>query len=60
MPTQRERYLTVEELADRLRISRDGAYRLCRRDDFPAVRVERLIRVPADELGRWLENQSVD
>jgi excisionase family DNA binding protein len=53
-------FLTVQEAAVRLRISRTGAYMLARRwletagqEDIPAVRIGRSIRVPASAFDQW-------
>lgn len=53
-------FLTVPEVAVRLRISRTAAYQLARRwldgdltDGIPAVRIGRSIRVPAAAFERW-------
>ncbi len=51
-------FITVAELAERLRIGRDAAYGLCRQEGFPAVRIGGLIRVPTAALTDWLENQT--
>lgn len=49
--------LTVEEMRQVLRISRQTAYELVHRQGFPAVRFGRAIRIPRDALLRWLEEQ---
>ena len=54
-PSVCDRMLTVRELAQRLRIGRTSAYRLCAGVDFPSVRVGNQIRVPEEELNRWLK-----
>lgn len=53
-------FLTVPEVARRLRISRTAAYQLAhqwlegdRKEGIPAVRIGRSIRVPASALDRW-------
>jgi excisionase family DNA binding protein len=53
-------FLTVQEAAVRLRISRTGAYMLARRwletagkEGIPAVRIGRSIRVPASAFDQW-------
>lgn len=51
--------MTVDEMADVLRISRPKAYELIHSQDGPPVlRVGRCIRVPTDGLKAWLERQS--
>lgn len=51
--------LTVNEVAELLRISRSRAYELSNTHDFPSVRVGRLVRVPQDDLINWLHRQQV-
>jgi excisionase family DNA binding protein len=53
-------FLTVQEAAVRLRISRTAAYMLARRwldtagrEGIPAVRIGRSIRVPASAFDEW-------
>ncbi|MER3399506.1 MAG: hypothetical protein C4316_13445 [Chloroflexota bacterium] len=46
--------LTVLEVARRLRISRSLAYLLVVRGEIPAIRIGKLIRVPADALEAWI------
>jgi excisionase family DNA binding protein len=45
--------LTMEDVAQYLRIGRTAAYELARRPDFPAVRIGRYIRVNRDAFLRW-------
>lgn len=56
--------LTVEEVADVLRIGRSAAYAAVRAGDIPSIRVGRAIRCPRFQLERMLgltnENGSVD
>jgi excisionase family DNA binding protein len=56
--------LTVEEAAAKCRVSRPTMYRLVRAGIVPAVRVgagdSGLIRIPADELRRWLFDDEPD
>lgn len=46
--------LTVEELADRLKISMPSAYELVNSDGFPAFRVGRSIRIDEAGLRAWV------
>ncbi len=51
--------LTVDEVAEILGISRNLAYKLAKRQDFPAARVgDRRLVVPREELFSWLVRQS--
>lgn len=52
-----ERLLTVDEMMDLLRVGRTTAYELCRRVDFPTIRIGRMIRIPESALLRWIEKQ---
>ncbi|MCL6563284.1 MAG: helix-turn-helix domain-containing protein [Firmicutes bacterium] len=46
---------TVEELAKHLRVGRTTAYELCRRPDFPVVRITpHCWRVRAEAVEAWL------
>ncbi|WP_242847461.1 helix-turn-helix domain-containing protein [Syntrophomonas zehnderi] len=49
--------LQVNELAEVLNVSRWTAYELCRRSDFPAVRIGRRILVRKDQLRAWMDKQ---
>jgi excisionase family DNA binding protein len=58
--TTTQPFLTVQEAAGRLRISRTAAYTLARRwldtagrDGIPAVRIGRSIRIPASAFDQW-------
>lgn len=50
--------LTVDEMAQILRIGRSSAYELCRQKEFPIVRIGRSIRIPRRALYEWIEGQS--
>lgn len=52
-------FLTVDELATRLRIGRTAAYALCRANGFPAIRVGGSIRIPIKQFNEWLESGTV-
>ena len=49
--------LTVPEAARLLRISRNLAYELVARNELPAVRLGRVIRVPKHGLTEWVDRQ---
>jgi excisionase family DNA binding protein len=51
--------LQVNELSEILNISKWTAYELCRRPDFPAVRIGRRILVRKDQLRAWMDKQIV-
>jgi excisionase family DNA binding protein len=50
-----ERLLTVNEIADRLAISRDTVYRLVRSGDLHTVRVGERLRFRPPEIDAYLE-----
>ena len=56
---EQQKYLSVIEMAHFLGISRMNAYSLCRRENFPAVRVSpRRIIVPVDALADWMKENA--
>jgi len=50
--------LTVEEMAEILRIGRSSAYELCRQNEFPVIRIGRSIRIPKKALLDWIHQTS--
>lgn len=50
----RQRYLTVVEVAEIMRVSKMTVYRLLHSGEMPGVRVGRSFRVPADALEHYL------
>lgn len=50
--------LKPKEAAERLGLSLPIVYRLCDRDDFPAIRCGRAILIPVPGLVRWLDQQA--
>ena len=50
--------LTVSEAAKLCSLGRTAAYELVRARVWPSVRVGRGIRIPAEELRRWVEAQT--
>lgn len=56
----RQRYLTVAEVADVMRVSRMTVYRLVHGGELPAVRVGRSFRVPQDALEAYLAASSTE
>lgn len=53
---QRNTLLDVSEVADYLRISRSSVYKLIERQQIPAIRIGRLLRVRKDELDKTLRS----
>jgi len=56
--TERRHFLTVDELADYLRVSRSMAYKLVQGGNVPRVRVGGQWRIPRAELERQLAEQT--
>ena len=50
--------LSVEEMGQRLGISRPLAYELIRKPGFPALRIGRRVVIPFDGLNRWIRENS--
>ena len=48
------RFLTVQEVAALMRVSKMTVYRLVHAGDLPAVRVGRSFRVPEDAVNEYL------
>ena len=48
-------FLTIEEVQKALRIGKNQAYDLCKREDFPSFRVGKTYRIPKDEFIKWCE-----
>ena len=48
------RFLTVQEVADLMRVSSMTVYRLIKAGDLPAVRVGRSFRVREEDVDRYL------
>ena len=51
--------LRVPEAADALGVSRSTIYGLVAADDLPSVRVGRLVRIPVDQLEKWITDRSM-
>lgn len=50
----RNRFLTVAEVADELRVSTMTVYRLIKAQELPATRVGRSLRIRTDDVDRFL------
>lgn len=48
--------LSVEEAGELLGVSRQLAYQLARRDDFPCLRIGRRMLIPRHKLIEWVDN----
>ena len=51
-------YLSVDQLAALLGISRAGAYTYVHTDGFPLLRIGKRMLVPRDQLIAWLDAQT--
>lgn len=51
-------YITVLEFAKMLKIGRSKAYKLVKNPSFPAIRIDKNIRINLFELNKWLNNLS--
>lgn len=51
------RFLTVQEVADLMRVSSMTVYRLIKAGDLPAVRVGRSFRVREEDVDRYLDSR---
>lgn len=49
--------MTMKELQEYMKISRSKAYELAREKGFPTLRVGRTIRIPKDELQKWISQR---
>jgi excisionase family DNA binding protein len=56
--TQLPPILTVADIRAYLGVSRQTAYEIVNRNDFPKVRFGKLIRISRDTFLRWFEQQS--
>jgi excisionase family DNA binding protein len=51
-----DEFLTVGEVAERLRVSKMTVYRMCQSGELPMVMVGKQYRIPAEPFERWLED----
>ena len=51
-------FMTVEEVADLLRVTKKTIYRLLERRDIPAVKVGRGWRIDKAEINKWVRDKS--
>lgn len=50
--------ITVSELTKILKISRSKAYKLVNSPGFPAIRIDKNIRIRKSDFNKWLNNLS--
>jgi len=58
-PVKRRQLVNIEELADRLAISKTGAYRLVARNALPFYKIGGVLRFDVDEIEAFLRNNRV-
>ena len=54
------RFLTVAEVADELRVSTMTVYRLIKSEQLPATRVGKSLRIRRNDVDRYLERRYTD
>ena len=52
--------LTVEEMSKLLGVSRQTAYNLIHRADFPTLRIGKRVLIPRKQLEAWMDKQVND
>ena len=55
-----EKYLTVEEVAKELRVSKDAIWRLIRQKKLIAYKVGGALRIKSNDLQAYLDTQRTD
>ena len=58
METTKTSWITVDEMKNRLSISRNHAYRIANSGEIEAVKIGRSLRVSEESLNRWLHSLS--
>ncbi len=58
METTKTRYISVDEMKNRLSISRNHAYRIANSGSLQTVRIGRSLRISEESLTRWLASLS--
>jgi len=54
----KRKVLTIPEVSEYLRVSRQTIYRMLRRGDIPAFRIGGDWRFNIEDLGHWIEKES--
>jgi len=57
---KQDEFVTVEELADLLKVNPRTIQRIVRRKEIPAIRVGRQWRFRREWVGEWLEKNTVN
>lgn len=58
MTMTKTRWITVEELRDRLSISKTKAYEIASSGAIETVKIGRSVRISEESLSRWLQSLS--
>ncbi len=56
---ERDEFLTVDEAAALLQMSKGWIYRSARQGKIPARKIGHYVRIPKEELRRWIDAQVV-
>jgi len=56
METMKTRWITVDQMRDRLAISKTKAYQIANDGSLDTVRIGRSLRISEESLERWLES----
>ena len=51
-------FYSIKEVQQMLKISKNTAYELFRRDDFPALKVGGQYRISKDEFKKWCDRKA--
>ena len=49
------KFLTVKDIQNILKISQDMAYKIVNTDGFPSIKIGRTIRIPEEEFEKWVK-----
>ena len=58
--TMENRWMTLQEVAEYLQLSKDMIYRLAQRGRIPASKVGSRWRFRQERIDRWMEDMAVD
>lgn len=58
MKNRESKLMSAGDLADYMGISRNAAYTLLHRDDFPSIRIGSLLYAITDQVDTWLKQQA--
>jgi len=51
-----DRWMTLEEVAEYLNVSKDSIYRLAQKGEIPASKIGNLWRFKREEIDEWMKN----